>query len=131
MASNIAKWCKSAEKSQKSGMVQRKKCRPRQELSDDYLVFTCKIWLRYSRERASYSLINFQALGFNFHRGSPSASGVSAARPLAAGLGPVRGAGCVSAPGFDPARRYQIRHQNSPLFRDKLNCMTTKLLRFT
>ena len=28
----------------------------RQELSNKYLVFTCKIWRRYSRERASQSL---------------------------------------------------------------------------
>ena len=30
-----------------------KSCRSRQELSNEYLVFTCKIWLRYSLERAS------------------------------------------------------------------------------
>ena len=40
--SKIAKVCKS--------------CRSRQELSNEYLVFTCKIWRRYSRERASQSL---------------------------------------------------------------------------
>ena len=34
-----------------------KSCRPRQELSKRYLVFTCKIWLRYSRERALQSLL--------------------------------------------------------------------------
>ena len=33
-----------------------KSCRSRQELSNEYLVFTCKIRLRYSRERASQSL---------------------------------------------------------------------------
>ena len=37
-----------------------KSCRSRQELSNffsnDYLVFICKIWRRYSRERASQSL---------------------------------------------------------------------------
>ena len=30
--------------------------RSRQELSNEYLLFTCKIWRRYSRERASQSL---------------------------------------------------------------------------
>ena len=34
----MQKWCKSLEKSQKSGMVQRKKCRSRQELSNEYLL---------------------------------------------------------------------------------------------
>ena len=33
-----------------------KSCRSRQELSNEYLVFTCKIRLRYSRERASQRL---------------------------------------------------------------------------
>ena len=33
-----------------------KSCKSRQELSNEYLVFTYKIWLRYSRERASQSL---------------------------------------------------------------------------
>ena len=31
-------------------------CKSLQELSNEYLVFTCKIWRRYSRERASQSL---------------------------------------------------------------------------
>ena len=31
-------------------------CRSRRELSNEYSVFTCKIWLRYRRERALYSL---------------------------------------------------------------------------
>ena len=31
-------------------------CRSRRELSNEYLVFTCNIWLRHSRERALYSL---------------------------------------------------------------------------
>ena len=35
-----------------SGAKASKSCRSRQELSNEYLVFTCKIWLRYSRERA-------------------------------------------------------------------------------
>ena len=30
--------------------------RSRQELSNEYLVFACKIWRRYSRERASQNL---------------------------------------------------------------------------
>ena len=34
----------------------RTSCRSRQELSSEYLLFTCKIWRRYSRERASRSL---------------------------------------------------------------------------
>ena len=38
IASNFAKLCESLEKSQKSGMVQRKKCRSRQELSNEYLL---------------------------------------------------------------------------------------------
>ena len=33
-----------------------KSCRSRQELSNEYFVFTYKMWLRYSRERASQSL---------------------------------------------------------------------------
>ena len=33
-----------------------KSCRYRQELSNEDLVFTCKHWRRYSRERASQSL---------------------------------------------------------------------------
>ena len=33
-----------------------KSCRSRQELSNEYLLFTCKIWRRYSRERASQNL---------------------------------------------------------------------------
>ena len=33
-----------------------KSCRSRQELSNEYLLLTCKIWRRYSRERASQSL---------------------------------------------------------------------------
>ena len=33
-----------------------KSCRSRQELSNEYSVFTCKLRLRYSRERASESL---------------------------------------------------------------------------
>ena len=33
-----------------------KSCRSRQELSNGYLLFTCKIWLRYSRGGASESL---------------------------------------------------------------------------
>ena len=33
-----------------------KSCRSRQELSHEYLLFTCKIWYRYSRERHSQSL---------------------------------------------------------------------------
>ena len=36
-----------------------KSCRSRQELSNEYLVFTCKIWCRYRRERASQSFPNF------------------------------------------------------------------------
>ena len=40
IASNFAKWCKSLETSQKSGVVQRKKCRYRQELSNEYLAFS-------------------------------------------------------------------------------------------
>ena len=39
-----------------SGAKACKSCRSRQELSNEYLVFTCKIWRRYSRERASQSL---------------------------------------------------------------------------
>ena len=39
-----------------SGAEACKSCRSRQELSNEYLVFTCKIRLRYSRERASQSL---------------------------------------------------------------------------
>ena len=31
-------------------------CRSRRELSNDYLLFTCKMWLRYSREPALSSL---------------------------------------------------------------------------
>ena len=31
-------------------------CRSRQELSNEYLVLTCKLWRRYSRERASQFL---------------------------------------------------------------------------
>ena len=31
-------------------------CRSRRELSNAYLVFTCKMWLRYTRERALQSL---------------------------------------------------------------------------
>ena len=33
-----------------------KSCRSRQEPSNEYLAFTCTIWRRYSRERASQSL---------------------------------------------------------------------------
>ena len=39
-----------------SGAKTCKYCRSRQELSNEYLVFTCKIRLRYSRERASRRL---------------------------------------------------------------------------
>ena len=39
-----------------SGAKACQSCRSRQELSNEYLVFTCKIRLRYSRERASQSL---------------------------------------------------------------------------
>ena len=38
-----------------SGAKACKSCRSRQELSNEYLVFTCKIRLRFSRERASQS----------------------------------------------------------------------------
>ena len=39
-----------------SGAKACQSCRSRQELSNEYIVFTCKIRLRYSRERASQSL---------------------------------------------------------------------------
>ena len=43
-----------------------KSCRSRQELSDEYVLFSFKKWLRYSRERASQSLpTNSQQLGKN------------------------------------------------------------------
>ena len=35
-----------------------KSSRSRQELSNEYLVFACEVWLRYSRERVSQSLFN-------------------------------------------------------------------------
>ena len=38
IVSMFAKLSRSLEKSQKSGMVQRKNCRSRQELSDEYLL---------------------------------------------------------------------------------------------
>ena len=38
MCRNLQKWCKSSEKTQKSGIVQKKKCRSRQELSNEYLL---------------------------------------------------------------------------------------------
>ena len=34
-------------------------------------IFPCKIWRRYSRERASQSSVDYPALGFNFHRAAP------------------------------------------------------------
>ena len=40
----------------RSGAEVCKSCRSRQALSNEYLLFTCKIWRRYSRERASQSL---------------------------------------------------------------------------
>ena len=40
----------------RTGAKAYKSCRSRQELSNEYLVFACKIRLRYSRERASQSL---------------------------------------------------------------------------
>ena len=47
-------------------MMRRKKCRSRRELSNEYLLFTCKsnltIWLRYSRERASERVQKMYAL---------------------------------------------------------------------
>ena len=41
-----------------SGAEVCKSCRSRQELSNEYLVFTCNISRRYSREQASQSLPN-------------------------------------------------------------------------
>ena len=40
-----------------SGAKASKSCRSRQELSNKFLVFTSKHWRRYSRERASQSLL--------------------------------------------------------------------------
>ena len=40
----------------RSGSKVCKSCRSRQEPSNEYLAFTCTIWRRYSRERASQSL---------------------------------------------------------------------------
>ena len=61
-------------------------CRSRRELSNEYLLFTCKIWLRYSRERAYLILINFSSLQlFNFDRAlaSETAKGASGVRSRA------------------------------------------------
>ena len=52
----------------------RKSCRSRQELSYEYLLFSCKKWLRYSRERAVRSLLisptNQPSLGHTYRSGN-------------------------------------------------------------
>ena len=51
--------------------------RSRQELSNEYLVFTYRNRRRYSRERAPQSSFTFQVMGFNFHRAAPPVQRIS------------------------------------------------------
>ena len=49
--------------------------RSHQELSNEYLIFTCKNRRRYNRERTSQHSFDFQVMGFNYYRAAPPFSG--------------------------------------------------------
>ena len=75
-------------------------CRSRRELSNEYLLFsTCKIWLRYSRERAYLiSLILIRPWSFNFHRA------------LQPGIHTTRAARCLAGSDRDVPRTWEVMY---------------------